>query len=139
MEAGNRGAHDAERPSIGLNIALPMEQFPNSYVSKELCFQFRYFALRKLHFLKRAKALVAFPGGFGTLDEIFDALCLIQTRKIPPMPVILVGEKFWRQVLNVDFLREEGVIAEEDVSLIQWAETADEILAILASYYGAPL
>lgn len=136
MEAGNRGAWDAGRSSIGLNITLPMEQFPNAYVSTDLCFQFRYFALRKLHFLKRAKALIAFPGGFGTLDEVFDALCLIQTRKIAPMPVVLVGKQFWAKVLNVDALLTEGMIAPEDVSLIQWAETADEIFAILEAHYG---
>src|SRR5439155_15720851 len=98
MEAANRGACDAGAQSVGLNITLPHEQYPNPYITPELCFQFRYFALRKLHFVKRAKALVAFPGGYGTLDELFEALCLIQTRTIDPIPVVLVGESFWRGV-----------------------------------------
>lgn len=136
MEAGNRGAYDAGCPSIGFNITLPEEQFPNAYVSADLCFRFRYFALRKLHFLLRAKALVAFPGGYGTLDELFDALCLIQTRKIEPMPLILVGREFWTKTLNVQFLLEEGVIDPEDVELIQYAEDAEEILGLIRSYYG---
>lgn len=139
MEAGNRGAFDAQCPSVGLNITLPMEQFPNPYVTPGLCFQFRYFALRKLHFMKRARALVAFPGGYGTLDELFDALCLVQTAKIEPIPIILVGESFWRQAFNAEFLAAEGVIGADDVNLFRYAETAEEIwAAILAWYDNAP-
>jgi len=127
MEAANRGAFDAKAKTIGLNISLPREQFPNSYVSPELCFNFRYFAMRKLHFLQRAMALVAFPGGFGTLDELFEVLTLSQTRKIKPIPIILVGERFWRRAINFDFLVEEGVVEAEDRELFWYAETAEEI------------
>ncbi len=127
MEAANRGAFDVGAKSIGLNISLPHEQYPNPYISPDLCFRFHYFAMRKLHFLKRAKALVAFPGGYGTLDELFEMLTLIQTRSIAPLPVVLVGESFWRQAVNVDFLVAEGVIAAEDQELFWYAETAEEI------------
>ncbi len=135
MEASNRGAFDAGSKSIGLNITLPHEQFPNSYISPELCFQFRYFAIRKLHFLLRARALVAFPGGFGTLDELFETLTLIQTKKIPPLPVVLVGKEFWRNAVDVDFLAAEGVIAPEDKELFWFAEDADEIWQGLHQWY----
>jgi len=111
MEAVNRGACDVGAKSIGLNITLPQEQYPNPYITPELCFTFYYFAMRKLHFALRARALVAFPGGYGTLDELFEILTLAQTRKLPPVPVILVGEEYWRGVFNVDFLVEEGTIA----------------------------
>ncbi len=127
MEAANRGAFDAGAPSIGLNINLPHEQYPNPYITPELCFRFHYFALRKLHFLLRTKALVAFPGGYGTMDELFEALTLVQTRKIPPLPIVLVGARYWRQAFNVDFLVDEGVIDEEDRDLFWFAETAHEI------------
>jgi len=127
MEAANRGAFDVGAKSIGLNITLPHEQYPNPYISPELCFSFHYFAMRKLHFVKRAKALVAFPGGYGTLDELFGTLTLIQTRIIAPLPVVLVGESFWRQAANVDFLVAEGVIDAEDRNLFWYAETAEEI------------
>ena len=127
MEAANRGAFDAGAKSIGLNITLPHEQYPNPYITPELCFSFHYFAMRKLHFLKRAKALVAFPGGYGTLDELFETLTLIQTRSIEPLPVVLVGESYWRQAVNVDFLVAEGVIDAEDRELFWYAETAEEI------------
>ena len=127
MEAANRGAFDRGAKSIGLNITLPHEQYPNPYISPDLCFLFHYFAIRKLHFLKRARALVAFPGGYGTFDELFETLTLIQTRSIKPLPVILVGEKFWRQAVNVDFLVDEGVIDAEDRELFWYAETADEV------------
>jgi uncharacterized protein (TIGR00730 family) len=127
MEAANRGAYDVEAKSVGLGISLPYEQFPNSYISPELCFEFRYFALRKMHFLKRARALVAFPGGYGTLDELFETLTLIQTRKVEPIPVVLVGEEFWRNTFNAEFLAGEGVIDPEDVNLYVYAETAEEI------------
>lgn len=126
MEAANRGASDAEGKSIGLNIVLPFEQKPNPYITPDLCFQFHYFAIRKMHFLKRAKGLVAFPGGFGTLDELFETLTLIQTRKIKPVPVVLVGKEYWKNLINFEFLVEQGAIEAEDVSLIQWADTAIE-------------
>ena len=127
MEAANRGAYDVGAKSIGLNIHLPCEQYPQSYITPELCFRFHYFALRKLHFLMRARALVAFPGGYGTLDELFETLTLIQTRTIKPVPVVLVGESYWRQAVNVDFLAAEGVIDPEDRELFWYADTAQEI------------
>jgi uncharacterized protein (TIGR00730 family) len=127
MEAANRGAFDVGAKSIGLNISLPHEQYPNPYITPDLCFSFHYFAIRKLHFLLRAKALVAFPGGYGTLDELFEVLTLVQTRKIKPMPIILVGEAYWRQAINLNFLVDEGVIAPEDRDLFWFAETAEEI------------
>jgi uncharacterized protein (TIGR00730 family) len=127
MEAANRGAFDVGAKSVGLNITLPHEQYPNPYITPELCFSFHYFAMRKLHFLKRAKALVAFPGGYGTLDELFETLTLIQTRSMAPLPVVLVGEAYWRQAVNVDFLVAEGVIDAEDRELFWYAETAEEI------------
>jgi uncharacterized protein (TIGR00730 family) len=129
MEAANRGAFDAGAKTIGLNISLPREQFPNPYVSPELCFNFHYFALRKLHFLQRAMALVAFPGGYGTLDELFEVLTLSQTRKIRPMPIVLVGERYWRKVIDFGALVEEGVIDPEDLDLFWFAETAQEVWA----------
>ena len=127
MEAANRGAFDAGAESIGLNIHLPHEQYPNPYITPELCFRFHYFAVRKLHFLLRAKALVAFPGGFGTFDELFETLTLVQTRTIRPVPVILVGEAWWRRAFDIDFLIDEGVIDAEDRELFWYAETAQEI------------
>jgi uncharacterized protein (TIGR00730 family) len=142
MEAANRGAFDAKAPTVGLNITLPHEQYPNSYITPELCFQFHYFAIRKLHFLLRARAMVAFPGGFGTLDELFETLTLMQTRKIKPMPIILVGESFWKKVVDFDFLVEEGVIDPEDKDLFWYAETAEEIWNGILEWYhkkGEPL
>jgi uncharacterized protein (TIGR00730 family) len=142
MEAANRGAYDVGAKSIGLNIHLPHEQYPNPYITPELCFRFHYFALRKLHFLKRARALVAFPGGYGTLDELFETLTLIQTRTIKPVPVVLVGERYWRQAVNVDFLAAEGVIDTEDRDLFWYAETAQEIWDGLLRWHeinGEPL
>jgi uncharacterized protein (TIGR00730 family) len=138
MEAGNRGAFDAGRQTVGLNIHLPLEQYPNPYITPDLCFQFRYFALRKLHFVKRAKALVAFPGGYGTFDELFETLCLVQTRKIDPIPIVLVGEAFWRRAFDAQFLVDEGVIAPEDMELFFFAETAQEIWEIIRSWYEEP-
>ncbi len=135
MEAGNRGAFDVGAKSVGLNITLPHEQVPNSYISSDLCFQFRYFAIRKMHFLASAKALVAFPGGYGTLDELFEALCLIQTRTIDPVPVVLVGKSFWENVFDAEFLRDEGVIDPEDVDLFSYAETAEEIRDQIVNWY----
>ncbi|MGD8936789.1 MAG: TIGR00730 family Rossman fold protein [Thiogranum sp.] len=142
MEAANRGSHDAGAKTVGLNISLPHEQYPNPYVTPELTFHFHYFALRKLHFLQRAKALVAFPGGFGTYDELFETLTLIQTRKISPLPVVLVGESFWRKAFDVDFMVEEGVIDPEDRQLFWFAETAEAIWEGIQCWHeksGAPL
>jgi uncharacterized protein (TIGR00730 family) len=136
MEAANRGAYDVGARSVGLNISLPEEQFPNPYVTPELCFQFRYFGLRKMHFHHRAKATVAFPGGYGTLDELFETLCLIQTRKIKPIPVVLVGEEYWRRVFDVEFLVSEGTIDPEDAELFSFAETAEEIWKIITDWYS---
>jgi uncharacterized protein (TIGR00730 family) len=135
MEAANRGAHDVGAQSAGLNIRLPQEQYPNSYVTPNLCLRFHYFALRKLHFVKRARALVAFPGGYGTLDELFETLTLVQTRTIDPIPVVLVGEAYWRRAFDVDFLVEEGVIDEEDRELFWFAETAQEIWDGILRWY----
>ena len=136
MEAANRGAYDVGAKSVGLNISLPQEQCPNPYITPELTFQFRYFGLRKMHFHLRAKAMVAFPGGFGTLDELFETLCLIQTRKSKPVPVILVGEQFWRRVFDVEFLAAEGTIDPEDAELFTFAETAEEIWKIICDWYN---
>ncbi len=137
MEAANRGAHDAAGQSVGLNISLPHEQYPNPYITPDLCFQFHYFGMRKLHFMHRAKALVAFPGGYGTIDEIFDALTLIQTRKMRPIPVVLVGKSFWSRAIDFEFLVEEGVIDPEDAELFWYAETAEEIWHGIAGWYAA--
>ena len=142
MEAANRGAYDAGAKSVGLNISLPHPQFPNPYVTPELCFKFHYFALRKLHFLLRAKALVAFPGGYGTFDELFETLTLIQTRTIEPIPVVLVGEGYWRRAVDFDFLSDEGVIDAEDRELFFFADTAEQIWEGILGWYrtsGTPL
>ncbi len=135
MEASNRGAHDVGAKSIGLNITLPEEQEPNAYISEELCFQFHYFALRKMHFLLRAKALVAFPGGFGTLDELFEALTLLQTRKITDLPIILFGETYWKKVINFRYLVEEGTIDEKDLKLFVFADKAADAWNYIKTYY----
>ena len=127
MEAANRGAFDVGAQSVGLNIDLPHEQYPNPYIAPELCFRFRYFALRKLHFLLRATALVAFPGGYGTFDELFEVLTLVQTRTIKPIPVVLVGEEYWRAAVDFDYLVDEGVVDPEDRELFWFAESAREI------------
>ncbi|HYA65367.1 MAG TPA: TIGR00730 family Rossman fold protein, partial [Burkholderiaceae bacterium] len=142
MEAANRGAFDVGAMSIGLNIALTHEQYPNPYITPELCLRFHYFALRKLHFVLRARALVAFPGGYGTFDELFETLTLIQTRKINPVPVVLVGESYWRRAFDVDFLVDEGVIAAEDRALFWYAETAVQIWESILQWHqsnGTPL
>lgn len=136
MEAANRGASDVDAKSIGLNIALPHEQFPNPYITPELCFSVRYFAIRKLHFLLRAKALVVFPGGYGTLDELFDTLTLVQTRSIEPLPIIFVGEEFWRHFIDFDFLVTEGVIDIEDRDLFWYAESAAEIWSGIKAWHA---
>jgi uncharacterized protein (TIGR00730 family) len=142
MEAANRGAFEVGANSIGLNIDLPHEQYPNPYITPDLCFRFHYFALRKMHLLLRAKALVAFPGGFGTMDELFEVLTLVQTRKIKPVPIVLVGEDYWRRVFDVGFLVDEGVIDPEDRELFWFAESAKEIWDSILHWYdacGAPL
>lgn len=126
MEAANRGAMDVGAKSIGLNIELPHEQSPNPYISPDLSFQFRYFAMRKLHFMQRAKALVVFPGGFGTMDELFEILTLIQTGKSPSIPIILVGKEYWDRVINFDFLQEEDVIEFEDLTMINYVDSAED-------------
>jgi uncharacterized protein (TIGR00730 family) len=135
MEAANRGANEVGGKSIGLNIVLPHEQEPNQYITPELCFQFHYFAMRKMHFLMRARALVAFPGGFGTMDELFETLTLIQTKKIKALPVILFGEEFWNKAINFDFLVQEGVIAPEDKDLFYTVEKAKEAWEIIRAFY----
>ena len=131
MEAANRGAHDVGAKSLGLNIVLPFEQRPNPYITPELCFQFRYFAIRKMHFLMRAKALVVCPGGFGTFDEFFETLTLVQTGKIPPLPIVLLGRAFWERIVDFDGMVEEGVISADDLSLFHFAETAQEAWKII--------
>lgn len=139
MEAANRGAHEVGARSAGFNIQLPHEQTPNRYISEELCFRFHYFALRKMHFLMRAKALVTFPGGYGTLDELFDVLTLMQTGKIPRIPVVLVGEAFWRRAVDFEFLAEEGVISPADTELFSVVETAEAAVTVLERFYdGRP-
>lgn len=142
MEAANRGAWEAGAPTIGLNIALPQEQYPNPYITPGLCFSFHYFALRKLHFLKRACALVAFPGGYGTFDEVFETLTLVQTRTIEPVPVVLVGADYWRRVVDIDALVDEGVIDAEDRDLFWFAESAGEAWEGIRAWHaraGQPL
>jgi len=135
MEAANRGAYDVGAKSVGLNIRLPMEQKPNPYISPELCFQFHYFAMRKFHFLLRAKALVVFPGGFGTLDELFDALTLRQTRRMQDIPIIMFGRKFWERVIDFRYLADEGTIDDEDLDLFRYAETAEEAWEIIRQFH----
>ncbi|MHC4178885.1 MAG: LOG family protein [Planctomycetota bacterium] len=135
MEAANRGASDVRAKSIGLNIRLPREQQPNPYITPELCFQFHYFALRKFHFLLRAKALVVFPGGFGTLDELFDALTLRQTRRMQEIPIIIFGREYWQQVINFQHLADEGTIDDEDLELIRYAETPQEAWEIIRQFH----
>lgn len=139
MEAANLGAYEAGARSIGLNITLPHEQAPNPFISPELAFRFRYFALRKMHFLLRARALVAFPGGFGTLDELFEVLTLVQTGKMARIPVVLVGSEFWRRAVDFDYLVEEGFIAPQDVQLVTCVDLAEDIVAVLEEFYdGRP-
>jgi uncharacterized protein (TIGR00730 family) len=137
MEAANRGASDAGGPTVGLNITLPHEQFPNPYVTPELCFSFHYFAIRKLHFMQRARALVAFPGGFGTLDELFETLTLIQTRKMPAVPVVLVGRDYWERVINFDAMIAAGTIDPEDGEIFGFAESAADAWAMIRHWHQA--
>src|SRR5688500_12020422 len=135
MEAANRGAADEGRESIGLNIVLPHEQMPNRFVTPELSFQFHYFALRKMHFLLHARAVAVFPGGFGTLDEFFELLTLIQTGKMRPLPILLFGREFWERVVNFDALVEEGVISPHDLDIFRWFEDAGEAWDYVCSFY----
>lgn len=134
MEAGNRGAVDAGGKSIGLNIVLPHEQAPNEYVTPELCFNFHYFAIRKMHFLMRASAICVFPGGFGTLDETFEALTLIQTGRMARVPVLLFGEEFWRGIINWEVLADAGTISADDLKLFQFVETAEEAVTAFENW-----
>jgi uncharacterized protein (TIGR00730 family) len=136
MEAANRGACDVGGKSIGLNIVLPFEQTPNPYITPDLCFQFHYFAVRKMHFLKRAKGLVAFPGGFGTLDELFETLTLIQTKKIKPVPVVLIGKDYWQHLIDFEFLVQQGAISSEDAELVHWVDSEIEAFDYLKSRWA---
>ncbi len=135
MEAANRGAWDAGGKSIGLNITLPLEQYPNPYITPSLCFQFHYFALRKMHFMLRAKAMVAFPGGYGTMDELFEALTLVQTGKVQSLPVILFGKEFWSRAVDFQYLCDEGVIAPQDLKLFRYADSADQAWRMIQNFY----
>ena len=138
MEAANRGAADVGAKSIGMNITLPQEQYPNPYITPKLSFQFRYFAIRKMHFLIRAKALVVFPGGFGTLDELFETLTLLQTGKTENVMVVLVGRDFWERLINWQLLVENGLIGQEDLRLFHYAETAQEAWDLISRHNGVP-
>ncbi|MFP5077701.1 LOG family protein [Rhizobium sp. YIM 134829] len=137
MEAGNRGAADVGAPSIGLNVVLPHEQAPNAYVTPELSFNFHYFAIRKMHFLMRAKAVTVFPGGFGTLDELFETVTLMQTGRMALVPLILFGAEFWRSIIDFEALARFGTIAPGDVDLMHFVETADEAWAIIERFYAS--
>ena len=136
MEAANRGAFEAGDFSIGLNISLPREQSPNKYITPALCFRFHYFALRKMHFLLRARAIVVYPGGFGSFDEIFEVLTLIQTKKIVPLPVILVGREHWQKVIRFDLLIEEGLIDQADLDIINFVDSTEYAWALIQKWYG---
>lgn len=135
MQAANKGAFDAGGRSIALNIMLPHEQHPNTYVTPELTFQFHYFAIRKMHFFIRAHAMVAFPGGFGTCDELFDALTLMQTNKMQNIPILLFNETYWRRVLNFEAMLDEGMISEKDLALFQYVETAEQAWDVILEFY----
>lgn len=136
MEAANRGAHEMNAPSIGLNIALPHEQQPNRYITPGLSFKFHYFALRKMHFMLRAKALVAFPGGFGTLDELFEIITLVQTGKSKPVPIVLFGTDYWKRLFNTDMMVEEGVISAQDLDLFTYADDPQTAWDVIRKFYG---
>lgn len=136
MEAANRGAYDVGAKSIGLNITLPAEQVPNPYITPSLCFQFHYFALRKMHFLMRAAALVLFPGGFGTLDEFFDAVTLRQTQRMQEIPIVLFGREYWEQVINLPFLADEAMIDDQHLELVQYADTPEQAWELIAHFHG---
>ena len=133
MEAANRGAFENNGKSVGFNVALPHEQIPNRYITPDLCFQFHYFAIRKMHLLMRAKALIAFPGGFGTLDELFEALTLVQTQKMHSIPIVLFDKNYWTKVINFNVLVEEGAICDRDLNLIQYAETAQQAWELIST------
>jgi len=135
MEAANRGAQEAGGISVGLNIALPHEQSPNPYITPDLSFKFHYFALRKMHFMMRAKALVAFPGGFGTLDELFETLTLVQCKKAKPVPIVLFGSDYWKRLFNPHVLVEEGVISEEDLDLFKYVDSVDDAWNFIRAFY----
>jgi hypothetical protein len=136
MEAANRGAVDEGQETIGLNIVLPHEQMPNPYVTPDLSFQFHYFALRKMHFLLRARAVAVFPGGFGTFDEMFELLTLIQTGKVRPLPILLFGRDFWSRMVDFEGLADEGVIARKDLALLHWVEDAEEAWEFVEGFYA---
>ena len=138
MEAANRGAVEAGAETIGLNIVLPHEQAPNEYVTPDLAFQFHYFALRKMHFLLRARAVAVFPGGFGTLDEFMELLTLVQTGKMKPIPILLFGREFWDRIINFEAMADEGVINHSDLDLFHWVETAEEAWAKIVEFYDLP-
>lgn len=138
MEAANRGAHDRGALNVGLNILLPHEQEPNPYISPELCFKFHYFALRKMHFLMRAKALVSFPGGFGTLDELFEVLTLVQCKKAKPVPIFLFGSEYWKRLVNFDVLVEEGAISPDDLELFQYVDEPEQAWEGIRQFYNLP-
>ncbi|MGB7242979.1 MAG: TIGR00730 family Rossman fold protein [Sulfitobacter sp.] len=138
MEAGNRGALDAGGQSIGLNIVLPHEQAPNEYVTPELCFNFHYFAIRKMHFLMRARAICVFPGGFGTMDELFESLTLIQTGRMQRVPILLFGQQFWETILNWDALADAGTISAEDLDLFRFVDTAADAMQLIENWDTAP-
>jgi uncharacterized protein (TIGR00730 family) len=135
MEAANRGAHEGDGISVGLSIALPMEEAANPYITPALSFKFHYFALRKMHFMMRAKALVAFPGGFGTLDELFEVITLVQTRKARQVPIVLFGTDYWKKLINFELLVDEGVISETDLALFQYADTPEAAWEVIRSFY----
>jgi len=135
MQAANRGAHEGDGISVGLAIALPMEEAANPYVTPALSFKFHYFALRKMHFMMRAKALVAFPGGFGTLDELFEVITLVQTRKSKPVPIVLFGSDYWKRLINFDVLIEEGMISPDDLKLFQYADDPEDAWKIIKQFY----
>ena len=138
MEAANRGAHELGAPNVGLSIALPREESHNPYVSPTLSFKFHYFALRKMHFMMRAKALVAFPGGFGTLDELFEIITLVQTRKAKPVPIVLYGSSYWKRLVNFDVLVEEGAISPEDLKLFNYADDPLDAWKLIRDFYDLP-
>jgi len=138
MEAANRGAHDVGAPNVGLNITLPHEQQANPYVTPELSFKFHYFALRKMHFLMRAKALVAFPVGFGTLDELFEVLTLVQTRKAKPVPILLYGTAYWKRLINFDVLVEEGTVSPKDLDLFDFVDDPGQAWECIRRFYNLP-
>jgi uncharacterized protein (TIGR00730 family) len=136
MQAANRGAYEADGVSVGLSIALPMEEAANPYVSPELSFKFHYFALRKMHFMMRAKALVAFPGGFGTLDELFEVITLVQTRKSKQVPIVLFGSDYWKRLINFDVLIDEGVVSPQDLDLFKYADEPEAAWEVIRSFYN---